>query len=360
MADVLIVGGGIVGLLSALELADRGREVVLVDAPSLHPPASWAGGGILSPLYHWRYPEPMNRLTLDGPRRYRALVRRLAGPALAAADLNESGLWVEAAGEEAERGLAWAQDHGQRCQVAPLSAHLPAGRAGEGLWFPDVGNIRNPRMLKGLRDGLAALGVTRVEARVTEVTPTARGGEVILDNGERLAAPTVLISAGAWSASLLAPLGVSLPLFPAKGEMLLYRLPPGQVRATILTEQGYLIPRSDGAVLAGSTLTQGDASTSPTAPARRRLETMAVNILPMLADCQPARHWAGVRPGAARDWPWLGPVPGTDGIFAAVGHHRNGLVSAPASAELLAQLMCGETPFVDPADYSLESSSPSS
>ncbi len=360
MDDVLIIGGGIVGSLSALELADRGRRVTLLDVPRRHPPASWAGGGILSPLYHWRYPEPMNRLTLDGPRRYRELVRRLAGNGLDPSDLCESGLWVEADGAEAERGLAWARAHDQRCLAAPLSAHLPNGRAGQGLWFPEIGNIRNPRMLKALHAGLRERGVTWIEARATAVWPGERGGEVRLDNGERRRASTLLISAGAWSPDLLDALGVTVPLFPAKGEMLLYRLAPGQVPSTILTEQGYLIPRADGAVLAGSTLRKDDASTSPTAEGRRTLETMAAGILPMLAARRPDHHWAGVRPGSARDWPWLGEVPGTRGVFAAVGHHRNGLVSAPASAELLAQLMCGESPLLDPADYAFEPSSASS
>lgn len=77
MADVLVVGGGIVGLLSALNLSDRGLSVTVIDAGGQRPPASWAGGGILSPLFAWRYPDPMNRLTHDATARYRALVDRL-------------------------------------------------------------------------------------------------------------------------------------------------------------------------------------------------------------------------------------------------------------------------------------------
>ncbi|MEP4373215.1 MAG: FAD-dependent oxidoreductase, partial [Alloalcanivorax venustensis] len=166
-------------------------------------------------------------------------------------------------------------------------------------------------------------------------------------------APRVLRCAGAWTSALLAPLGVRLPLFPAKGEMLLYRLPPGRVPTIVLTDEGYLIPRADGAVLAGSTLNPGDATTHPTVTGRWALQAMAASLLPELASVTPSHHWAGVRPGSDRDWPYLGPVPGTSGVFAAAGLHRNGLVAAPASAELLVRLMCGETPSLDPADYSL-------
>ncbi|MBM1145537.1 FAD-dependent oxidoreductase [Alcanivorax sp. ZXX171] len=354
MADVLIVGGGIVGLLSALSHTERGRRVTLVDAPAERPPASWAGGGILAPLFAWRYPAAMNRLTVDGPARYRALVSSLTGYAgLREDDLCDSGLWVEAPGEECRRALDWARDWGQRCEPRALATAWPEAADRDGVWFPEVGNIRNPRLLKALRARLADQGVRTVRDRAVALDPMGRGATVVLAGGERLSAPSVLISAGAWSPSLLSPLGVSVPLFPAKGEMLLYRLAPGRVPTIVLTENGYLIPRADGAVLAGSTLKEGDDSTHPTEEGRRKLEAMATSILPALAGRAPEHHWAGVRPGCGRDWPYLGAVPGTRGVFAAVGHHRNGLVSAPASAEFLAQLMSGETPFLDPADYSL-------
>ncbi len=354
MADVLVVGGGIVGLLSALNLSDRGLSVTVVDAGGRRPPASWAGGGILSPLFAWRYPDAMNRLTHDAPARYRVLVDRLRGVAgLRASDLHDSGLWVAVSEEERGAARRWASSWGVTCREAPLSRHLSAAPEGEGLWFPEVGNLRNPRLLKALRAALAGRGVGFVDLPVTALRPRSQGAEITLSNGEVLSASRVLLSAGAWMSALLAPLGVTLPLFPAKGEMLLYRLAPGRVTSIVLTERGYLIPRADGAVLAGSTMKAGDASTYPTVTGRWALQAMAESLLPELEAVVPAHHWAGVRPGCDRDWPYLGPVPGTRGVFAAAGLHRNGLVAAPASAELLAQLMCGESPALDPADYSL-------
>lgn len=357
MADVLIVGAGIVGLLSALELADRGAEVTVVDAGSELPPASWAGGGILSPLYAWRYPDAMNRLTVDAPARYRALFGRLEGQAgLRRDDLNESGLWVAAEGDEQRRALDWAAPRNIPCQAMPLSAHLPDGIGGDGVWFPEIGNIRNPRLLKALRAALASR-VRFVSGRAMAVRPRTPGARVELADGRSLAASQVLISAGAWSPALLEPLGVAVELFPAKGEMLLYRLAPGRVSCIVLTEGGYLIPRADGAVLVGSTHHAGNDSLLPTEEDGRHLRALAARLLPELAAHRPAHHWAGVRPGCGRPWPWLGAVPGQPDIFAAVGHHRNGLVAAPASAELLAQLISGESTALNPADYSFSVSS---
>lgn len=354
MADVLVVGGGIVGLLSALNLSDRGLSVTVIDAGGERPPASWAGGGILSPLFAWRYPDAMNRLTHDATARYRTLVDRLRGKAgLAASDLHDSGLWAAVDGDERQAALRWASDWGLWCEEARLSRHLSAAPEREGLWFSEIGNLRNPRLLKALHAALVAQGVEFVNAAVDTVQPLAQGAELTLSHGGTVSAARVLVCAGAWTSALLAPLGVRLPLFPAKGEMLLYRLPPGRVPSIVLTEAGYLIPRADGAVLAGSTLNAGDATTYPTVTGRWALQAMAASLLPELAAVTPARHWAGVRPGSDRDWPYLGPVPGTRGVFAAAGLHRNGLVAAPASAELLVRLMCGETPSLDPADYSL-------
>lgn len=355
MADVLVVGAGIVGLLSALELADRGAEVTVVDAGGEHPPASWAGGGILSPLYAWRYPDAMNRLTVDAPARYRALFERLQGQAgLRRDDLNESGLWVAAEGDEQRRALDWASTWGIPCRPGPLTAHLRDGLDGDGVWFPEIGNIRNPRLLKALRAALAPR-VRFVAGRATAVTPLDPGARVELADGRRLSASKVLIAAGAWSPPLLKPLGAIPELFPAKGEMLLYRLAPGRVPCIVLTEGGYLIPRADGAVLVGSTHHAGEDSQTPTEEDGRHLRALAARLLPELAGQQPLHHWAGVRPGCGRAWPWLGELPGRRGIFAAVGHHRNGLVAAPASAELLARTISGEPAGPEAADYSFSS-----
>lgn len=359
MADVLIVGAGIVGLLSALELTDRGARVTVIDAGGAYPPASWAGGGILSPLYAWRYPDAMNRLTADAPARYRRLVTRLHGyGGLAHDDLNDSGLWVAVAGEERQQALEWARHWRLSCRAEPLAGHLSGaldGAGGGGVWFPDIGNIRNPRLLKALRAVLSHRGVRFVNEAVIAVTPLAQGGLLRLAGGDAARARRVLIAAGAWSPALLAPLGAVPELFPAKGEMLLYNVPPGRVPAMVLTERGYLIPRADGALLVGSTHHRGDASYYPTVVDRWYLQDLAARLLPELASQRPLRHWAGVRPGCGRAWPYLGPVPGCQGVFAAAGHYRNGLVAAPASAELLAQLISDERPSLDPVDYSFSS-----
>lgn len=350
-ADITIVGGGILGLLSALELVQRGLPVTIVDDATRRP-ASWAGGGILSPLYAWRYSEAMNRLTQDAVPRYQHIAALLSGAGLPVDGLlHQSGMWVATRADEHELALRWAASQGWKARACRADQILPDSLASNGVFFPYLGSIRNPRLLRLLRAFLHRSGVAFVNARVIALHPDAKGGRLALHDGRELATDTVLLCAGAWNDRLLAELGSSPVLFPAKGEMLLYQLPPGKVPSIILTEEGYLIPRGDGAVLVGSTLRRGDASHYPTVNGRYRLESLARKLLPELALHKPAFHWAGVRPGCDRDHPWVGAISGRPGWFAVAGCYRNGLVAAPACATLLAQLVCEEPTELDPRLY---------
>jgi glycine oxidase len=364
MSDVLVVGGGIVGLLSALELTQRGRRVTLLDASNAVPAASWAGGGILSPLYAWRYSDAMNALCVDAVGRYAQLLGILEKhSALKSHEvLHQGGMWVEVARDERRRVIDWTGRWSHEAYEVSASNVMPGCAAGDGVLFPQLGNIRNPRLLKALRDCLRDLGVKQIGARIRELVPGRQGAKLVSENGQIWEAGNVLLCTGHQIGNLLCQLGVDLPLFPAKGEMLFYRASAVKVPAVMLTEEGYLIPRAGdaGDILVGSTLRIGDATPWPTVAGRYQLEALAARLCPALGEMRPLHHWAGVRPGLGRDYPYLGEVPGTRGVFAAAGHYRNGLVAAPASAEMLAQLICGESPTINPAPYSLSSRSSSS
>lgn len=358
MSDVLILGGGIVGLLSALELTKRDLSVTVIDGGP--PPASWAGGGILSPLFAWRHSSFLNQLTHDGVSRYQSLVLMLEERGFLGKEevLHLGGMWVQVAGQELVLARRWAEEWALDCQEMALSDSKIISGSG-GLFFPGLGNIRNPRMLKALRAYLAANGVRFLREHIRRVELLSSGAKLHGEVGQ-YRSDRVVVAAGYNTASLLAETAVTPPLFPAKGEMLLFQTAPGNIPSVILTEAGYLIPRADGAVLVGSTLRKGDATHYPTVQGRHQLMSLAARLSPVLAEKKPSHHWAGVRPGCERDYPYLGLLPGAKGVYVAAGHYRNGLVSAPASAELLAQLITGEQTFTDPNPYSLSSASPSS
>lgn len=159
--------------------------------------------------------------------------------------------------------------------------------------------------------------------------------------------------AAAWTASLLGSLVADWRITPVRGQMLLFHAAPGQVRHIVLQGEHYLVPRRDGRILAGSTLEYVGFDKSTTRRAYDELHAAAVAVIPALARCPVEQHWAGLRPGSAQGIPLIGMHPQRRGLFINAGHFRNGVVTGPASARLLADMIFDRVPCVDPAPYGL-------
>ena len=350
--QVVVVGGGVIGMLCALELTDRKVPVRLLESPASHAPASWAGGGILSPLFPWRFSEGLSALCQHALRDYQALARQILD--VGGEDPEVSPHPLLCLGDDpAERVEGWArrwQRQVRHCDAGERYPHL----AGQAAWrLEDSGSIRNPRLLKGLRTLLAARGV---QAESVQVRAVSRLSSLTLETDKgALSASRVVIAAGYGSATLLEGLGVQHDMQPVKGQMLRYTGASAVPDEVILAAEGYLIPRRDGSVLAGSTLEPGSDDTQVDTSARVHLQRMAQRLWPPLQDLSPENHWAGVRPGRRRDVPVIDSVAGDERVWVCSGHFRNGLVSAPASARLLVQAMLGEHPDFDLTPYSFSS-----
>ena len=353
----ICVGGGVVGLLSSMLLAQAGRDVVIVDSGSIGRESSWAGGGIVSPLYPWRYSPAVTALAHWSQDFYPRLGEQLLAQTQIDPEVYVTGLYWLDLDDEAD-ALAWARREERPLQcvdVAAVERAVPAlaKSFGRVLHMADVANVRNPRLVKALRAALqqmpnvtmhehcAVSGFIREGGRITGVH-TAQG-EVYADQ--------VVLTAGAWSGELMATLGIELPVVPVKGQMILYKCAEDFLPAIVLAKGRYAIPRRDGHVLIGSTLEHAGFDKTPTDEALASLKASAIELLPALADAEVVGHWAGLRPGSPEGIPFIGPVPCHDGLWLNCGHYRNGLVLAPASCQLLADLMLGREPIVDPAPY---------
>ncbi|HHH35265.1 MAG TPA: glycine oxidase ThiO [Gammaproteobacteria bacterium] len=355
--DCLVIGAGLLGMLSALELRQRGLSVLVLERGRVGAESSWAGGGILSPLYPWRYPPAVTRLAAWSQQRYPVLARELAEATGIDPQWTASGLLILEQ-EEADEALAWARSWQQevtRLDGAACRELEPAlGRVPDhALWLPGVAQIRNPRLIQSLRQRLAALGVVIREG--TEVQALSlRDGRiqgVAVGSGERIAAPRVVVAGGAWSGRLLRSVGIDLQVYPVKGQMLLYKAPPGRPGHIVMRHGRYVIPRRDGHVLAGSSVEKAGFDKSPSQAVRQELQAAVRELVPSLAGCPLLRHWAGLRPGCRDGVPFIGSVPPFQGLYVNTGHFRNGVVLAPASARLLADILTGEPPLLDPAPY---------
>ncbi|MGE8500102.1 MAG: glycine oxidase ThiO [Pseudomonas sp.] len=357
MSDFLVVGGGVIGLLSSMQLAQSGASVLLLEAGDVGRESSWAGGGIVSPLYPWRYSPAVTALAHWSQDFYPQLGARLLAETGIDPEVQVTGLYWLDLDDEAQ-ALEWAaREQRPLCQVDIEDVYRAVPVLGDGythaVAMADVANVRNPRLVKSLRAALqqmpnvtlreqcAVTGFIREEGRIRGVQ--TEQGDV---RGQQ-----VVVAAGAWSGELLLELGIKLPVEPVKGQMILFKCAEDFLPSMVLAKGRYAIPRRDGHILVGSTLEHAGFDKTPTDVALASLKASAIELLPALADAEVVGHWAGLRPGSPDGVPFIGEVPGQSGLWLNCGHYRNGLVLAPASCQLLADLMLGRQPIIDPAPY---------
>ena len=340
-----------------MALLQRGRRVTVLERAAVGSESSWAGGGILSPLLPWDYAMPVTTLALRSMAGYADWVAKIETIANQGAEFWRCGmLTLDVAAPE--QAVAWCATNGMTAVrgVPARTPFLPSSLREEGrdsIWLPEVAQVRNPRLVAALRAAVVQLGgVIREQCPATGVL--TQGGRVtaVRTATETFPADSVVSATGAWSGLGLAGLAPTPHIRPIRGQMLLFKLEPG-VLETILYRNGlYLIPRRDGHVLVGSTLEDAGFDKSTDDATRQRLHAEAAELLPVLAEVQPARYWAGLRPGSPDNIPVIDRHPDFDNVYVNTGHYRYGVTMAPASAQLLVNLMEGNAPQLDPAPYS--------
>jgi glycine oxidase len=269
-----------------------------------------------------------------------------------------SGLLILESGELANAAL-WAQRWDVAFEKIPIGklnelepGLAPNSDAG-GVLLPEVAQIRNPRLLKALARSLEVRGVeVKTHTEVFEIVE--HGGEVqgVRTKNEVLYAAGVVVTAGAWSTHLLGFRGgLEKRIEPVRGQMLLFKAEPGQVLHIVLKGDHYLVPRRDGRILAGSTLEYVGFDKSTTRKAYDELYAAAIELIPKLTQFEVELHWAGLRPGSPQGIPLIGRHPQLHGLYINAGHFRNGVVTGPASARLLADIIFDRKPCIDPTPY---------
>jgi glycine oxidase len=354
--DCIIIGAGIMGLLTARELASAGLKVCVLDQSAVGRESSWAGGGILSPLYPWRYAEPVQRLAQWSQQVYPELVNTLYSDTGIDPERRESGLLI-LDNNEIAAAQQWAQAYPMRLEILDnkqlrslalsLSKDLSANIE-QALWFPDIGQVRNPSMLQSLTKDLMQRGVEiREQTQVKSLI--IKKGKItgVQTTAGVIEAERVVACSGAWTRELLQTTEAKVEVQPVKGQMLMYKAKPELLTQIILHQDRYVIPRRDGRILVGSTLefTGFDKSTSQ--QANKDIQIAAKNLIPELANYPVEQHWAGLRPGTSEGIPYIYADEKVAGLFVNCGHYRNGVVLGPASARLTADLVLQRQPIID-------------
>lgn len=329
--SAVVIGSGIVGLTSACQLSRAGFRVELVERGALAQEASWAGGGLLTPLPPWQADPALWQMAAQSLAGYAGFCAELYQATGIDPEYQRCGMDVLDA-EQFPAASQWCA--GQRLESA-----LVQRAYGTALHLPWVAQLRNPRLCKALLAWLRQQGVA-LHAQCGELQLQAQGPLAAVTWAGQQRRPDVLvIAAGAWSAQLAAPLGWSLPIKPCKGQMLAYQLASPRLRSAVLHKGRYLIPRQDGLLLVGSTLEDSGFDKQTTAEAQQALHGFACELLPELAGQLPAFHWAGLRPESPGGLPIVQRHPQLNNAYVNTGHFRYGLTLALATAEQLMALV---------------------
>lgn len=345
---MIVVGGGVIGCAAAERLTRDGHRVTLLERDHLAGHASGAAAGLLAPYTEASLPGRFLELAERSFRMFPELAERVAAA---------SGIDVEHSQVE---GMALAFDEAGERRLGEAAAWLPASAEAR---------LVAPGEARRLEPGLAPELVAAMLVRQARVTPArlvrglartaARGGAEIREgshvtalvtsggavsgvrlSGEAMSADWVVLAAGPWSPQLALTAGVEVPVEPRRGQ-LVSLLPPEASSGRVLTAgERYLVPRPDGTVIAGSTEEEVGFDARPTAGAVLELLRFTAAAVPGLRRAALERVWAALRPATRDGLPLIGPS-GCENLVVATGHHRNGILLAPVTAEIVAQGLLG-------------------
>lgn len=368
MDDVVIIGGGIIGLTLALELAEQQVRVSVLDQGSLGCEASWAGAGMLPPGNPDFATTPEAQLRAGSHLLWPELSARLREQTGIDNGFRKTGgLEVRFAASEFADGLpdleheirTWRSEN---VEVRPLSVEELREREpgiGEavaaGYLLPTMGQVRNPRHLKAMMAACTRRGVTLRPGVAVHAFQQNREKITAAESAlGRVAGGQFVIASGAWSSRLLADAGCPAEVRPIRGQMLLLSSAASLPRHILNVGPRYVVPRPDGRILVGSTMEDVGFDKSNTAEATSGLLQFGLRLVPDLSRATFERCWAGLRPATPDGLPLLGRVPKADNLFVAAGHFRNGLQMSPFTARLMSDLILGREPAISLEPFSPE------
>jgi glycine oxidase len=355
--DVLVIGGGVIGLSVAWRARQRGMSVTLLERDTVGAGTSRVAAGMLAPVAEVEFGEAGRRvldLGLRSADMWPAFAQELqvaagrevgllaTGTLLLARDADEA--------RELERQIAFRDSLGlatNRLLASQAREREPAiaPTVRLALEAPDDHSV-DPRLVLGaLREACETAGVeVREHAHVVRVETDAGGARIAgaLVDGELLSAPQVVVATGAWSGQLVG-VGEPPPVRPVRGQLLRLRDPsgPGLLSGVVRFEGGYVVPRADGRYVLGATVEERGFDVQPDAGGIYELLREAIEVVPGVRELKVEELCVGLRPGTPDNAPVIG-AGAPHGLTWATGHHRNGILLAPLTAQLVSALLVGE------------------
>ena len=343
-ADVAVIGAGVIGLTTALSLADTGLDVALIgDARAGE--ASPAAGGILDASHGFKATETREAMrdACDSWPTFAAALTERTGVAV---PIRHGVLELAPSIQEAERlralGLSHATWLDDRALVAlePQITHVVGA-----LHYTHDGAVNPLVLLKALKQAVGKHVHIRVVQRTVAAIAVSRPDEpVIITLADSTATSTtmsamrVVIAAGAWSGSL-AGVPMHLPVAPVRGQLI--SVASKALSHVVMLGEGYAVPRGDGRTIIGSTMEHVGFDAAHTAEGSQKIRALAAAILPSLGTASMLSTWAGLRPMTRDGLPLVGPDDEHPSVIYACGHGKNGILLAPLTAALVTEIVAG-------------------
>jgi glycine oxidase len=359
--DVIVVGAGAIGASIAYQLTKAGVKVTVFDRGQIGGGATGASAGMIQINPDRTTPAAVSALEAESARLFPAVVAELRERIGMDVGYRPSPLLHLALHEEEEPSLrahrAWQADHGiavswlDRTAALDLEPSLnPDIRAA--LFYPNDYQLLPLAFARALVRAAVDLGATVREGATVDRLLT-EGDRVVgvAIGGEHVRAGEVVIANGAWASTWSDTLRTPIPVRPVRGQMAALRTVGTGLRHVVSSIQGYLLTKADGTTYVGTTVEEAGYDARPTAAGIAGLLALASRLVPRLADATFTAAWAGLRPGTADGRPLIGRVPGWQGVTLAAGHFRDGILLAPITGELVADLLAGRRPRLPVDDF---------
>lgn len=363
-ADAVIIGGGIIGSAIAYYMAKAGAKPVLLEKDRLSSQASQAAAGMLAAQAEMKESGPMYEMARKSRGMFPALSDQLKEASGIDIHLVNRGMLKLALSEEEadeiQHMIKFQRASGENVSwlTAEQVRELEPGVSDQvlgAMHVPTDGHVEAPDLSIAFAKAAAALGaeihefeeVHRIQTDGKRVTGVVTAlGEYTTDK--------IVVTAGAWSSQLLQHLNVHLPAYPVKGEVLSVIRHKPLLKMTLFSEGCYLVPKKGGRLLVGATVVPKTFDRSVTVSGITRLLERATMILPEIRDTEWEKAWTGLRPQTPDGLPYLGEHPDWQGLYAATGHFRNGILLSPFTGKLMADLLMGGQTGMDLTPFRLD------
>jgi len=360
---VLIVGGGIIGSSIAWRLAREGATVTVLERARLGHEASWAAAGLIAPQAEAQGAGPFFDLCLHARDAFREVHPRLIEDSGVDPEYAPKGILYlaldRADQKELEERARWQRQAGGVVEeLTPAAARKLEPAIGHdtlyALYMPEDRPLDNRKLTQAYAVAAVRAGAILSEGASADaiLTSGGRATAVRLHDGSSLEADLVVVAAGAWSHMLRGLEADRIMLHPVRGQIVCFEGRPGLLGPPVFSSRGYLVPRLDGRILAGSTMEQAGFNRSVTLAGIERITGAALAMVPALSNLAFREAWAGLRPATHDLLPVLGFSSTISNVIYATGHFRSGILLSALTGTIVADLVAGRQPSIDLEPFS--------